>query len=179
MLKYLIAFSLYTFAMVGILLIAYLVWKKVSDFSSSKKDGGMKIEDALRLSNRKILYIVNVRNERFLIASDQDRTTFLAKLEGKSGINVEHINQAIENTEEKELSRNLNTVINSNDVQKQEDKTKMQIEEYIKELEALDIIEKSAEEDDYSNAVDISSRNTNNVLKNILKELRDSKKGRV
>ena len=64
MAQYIIAFSLYTLAMIGIFFIAFVVYKKTMT-GNSKLNNGMKIEDALRLSQRKTLFIINVQGERF------------------------------------------------------------------------------------------------------------------
>ena len=58
--------------------------QKTIESNGSKFGEGIKIENMLRLSQRKSLYIVNVQGERFLIASDPENTTFLAKLASKS-----------------------------------------------------------------------------------------------
>lgn len=78
--SYLTAFAVYTLAMIGVIFIAFLVWKKTVLTSSRGQRGMMKVEEMLSLNSRKALYIVRVQQERFLIASDVDRTTFLAKL---------------------------------------------------------------------------------------------------
>lgn len=79
---YLINFIVYTLAMIGIMLIAVVIYKKVFSFAKPNNlKNEMKIEETLNLSPRKTLYVVNVKNEKFLIASDTDRTSFLAKLE--------------------------------------------------------------------------------------------------
>lgn len=80
---YLINFIVYTMAMVGLLFLGVMVYKKTMTGGSSEQNTrGLKIDNALRLSPRKTLYVVNAGNERFLIAADLDRTTFLAKLNG-------------------------------------------------------------------------------------------------
>ena len=57
--------------------------------------------------------------------------------------------------------------------------SKKQVEKYIKELEALNIANSSTErsEEEYSNAVDLKSRNT--IMKNILKEFENSKRTNI
>ncbi len=75
MLQHIIAFSLYTLAMIGIFFIAFVVYKKTIESNGSKFGEGIKIENMLRLSQRKSLYIVNVQGERFLIASDPENKT--------------------------------------------------------------------------------------------------------
>ncbi len=59
MLQHIIAFSLYTLAMIGIFFIAFVVYKKTIESNGSKFGEGIKIENMLRLSQRKSLYIVN------------------------------------------------------------------------------------------------------------------------
>ena len=82
---YLINFIIYTLAMIGIMLVAVVIYKKIYSFAKpNNSKNGMTIEETLNLSPRKTLYVVNVKNEKFLIASDTDRTSFLAKLENDS-----------------------------------------------------------------------------------------------
>lgn len=80
---YLVNFSIYTFAMIGFLFLAVVIYKKSSSTFINKKTGGMVIEDSLSLSSRKRLHVVKVNGEKFLIAADTERTEFLAKLEAK------------------------------------------------------------------------------------------------
>ena len=91
---YFINFLVYTLAMVGIMLLSIIVYKKTA---LSKNFGGnknsMKIEESLNLSPKKTLYVINVRGERFLIASDMERTSFLAKLDNNSPLSVEKISE--------------------------------------------------------------------------------------
>lgn len=148
MLQHIIAFSLYTLAMIGIFFIAFVVYKKTMNQNDGKFNRGMKIEDMLRLSQRKTLYIINVQGERFLIASDLENTTFLAKLASK---------------DDRPITR-----IGSSDKKETTEPKSNEIENYIKNLEP---------EKDYSNAVDIKSKST--VMKNILRELENSKRTNI
>ena len=195
MLQYIMAFSLYTLAMIGIFFVAFVVYKKTMNFNNPKLENGIRVEDILRLSQRKSLYVINVQGERFLIASDFENTTFLAKLASKE-------------PQTKEMKAKENNILNGNmqkniissllkpkieDEIKQETKkdikrdvskdelSKKQIEKYIKELEALDNaigtmeeVHEEKNEEDYSNAIDINSRKT--IMKNILKELDNNSK---
>ncbi len=86
MLKYLITFSVYTLAMIGVLFIAFIVWKNSLNFGPRNKQSSIIIEESLSLNPRKTLYVIRIKNERFLIASDIDKTTFLAKLEDNEKI---------------------------------------------------------------------------------------------
>lgn len=86
MIKYLLAFSVYTLAMIGIIVIAFLVWKNAVLNNNPKKKGSLKVEEALSLNARKTLYVIKIKDERFLIAADVDKTTFLAKLNDNEDI---------------------------------------------------------------------------------------------
>ena len=213
MLNYIIAFSLYTLAMIGIFFIAFVVYKKTMNFNNPRHNEGMRIEDMLRLSQRKSLYIINVQNERFLIASDLENTTFLAKLAPRE--ELKHNQDVSQMRIQKEprpqsaapLMQTLTDVLNNQtaktttnmeknilssfyhpkkidnamieptpEIEKIQQVEPEKIQKYIKELEALNsslgsIESKNFErdEEEYSNAVDIKSRNT--IMKNILKEL--------
>lgn len=80
MTNYLINFSIYTLAMIGIIFAALFVFKTFSNKCFSKKSAMLSIEGSMSLSPRKTLYIVNAKNEKFLIAADIDRTSLIAKL---------------------------------------------------------------------------------------------------
>ena len=82
---YILNFMVYTLAMVGVIYLCLIVVKKSTNFESAptRKKSLIKLESKLNLSQRKSVYILNVENERFLIASDTERTSFLAKLEPK------------------------------------------------------------------------------------------------
>lgn len=80
---YLMNFSIYTTAMIGVLFLALFTFKKFSNACFSKKSTMLSIEDAMKLSTRKTLYVVKAKNERFLIASDIDKTSLIAKLDDK------------------------------------------------------------------------------------------------
>lgn len=81
MTNYLISFSIYTMAMIGLICLALYVFKAFSGNCFSKKSSMLNIEDAMKLSARKTLYIVKAQNEKYLIAADIDRTSLIAKLE--------------------------------------------------------------------------------------------------
>lgn len=77
---YLINFSVYTLAMVGVIFGAVFVFKTFSGRCLSKKSKLINIEDAMNLSPRKNLYVIKAGEERFLIAADTDRTALISKL---------------------------------------------------------------------------------------------------
>ena len=77
---YILAFMFYTTAMIGVMLVGFLIYKKFMMQNRLQAKNMIKILDALPLAPKKTLYVVKVKNERFLIASDIQQTTFLAKL---------------------------------------------------------------------------------------------------
>lgn len=83
MVHYLISFSIYTLAMVGLIFAALFVFKIFSNKIFSKKSAMLMVEDSMSLSPRKTLYVINAKNERFLIAADIDRTSLIAKLDSE------------------------------------------------------------------------------------------------
>ena len=79
---YLVNFMVYTLAMVGVIFLALFIYKKTSVMPGGKsRSKFLGVEDAMSLTPRKTLYIVRAGNEKFLIASDMDRTTLISKLE--------------------------------------------------------------------------------------------------
>ena len=79
---YVVNFTVYTMAMTGLICFAVFVYKKViSGGLGSKNAKFLSVEDSMSLSPRKTLHVIRAGNEKFLIASDVDRTTLLAKLE--------------------------------------------------------------------------------------------------
>lgn len=71
--------------MVGIIFAALFIFKNVAGGRGfSKKSTFLNIEESMSLSARKNVYVINAGGERFLIASDIDRTSLIAKLEGNS-----------------------------------------------------------------------------------------------
>lgn len=80
MITYLSAFIFYTLAMIGILLIGFVIYKKVIPNAKGENKGMIKILDSLPIGNKKVLLVVKIKNEKFLIASGLEHTTFLSKL---------------------------------------------------------------------------------------------------
>ena len=78
---YVASFSVYTMAMIGLICFAVFVYKKIMDGGIGKKHTNyIEIEDTLHLNPRKTLHVIKAGNEKFLIASDMDRTTLISKL---------------------------------------------------------------------------------------------------
>lgn len=78
---YLTNFIVYTLAMVGVIMLAVLVFKTTTNVSSKSGSKFLKVHDTLSLGPRKTLYIVSAGAEKFLIAGDVDKTTLISKLE--------------------------------------------------------------------------------------------------
>ncbi len=87
MTHYIISFIVYTSAMAGLIALALFVYKKVTNLSySNKKTKMLSVEEVLNVNPRKALMVVKAGNERFLIASDVDKTTLIAKLNDNQDI---------------------------------------------------------------------------------------------
>jgi flagellar biogenesis protein FliO len=80
MTNYLINFSIYTMAMIGVIFIALYTFKAVSGGGFSRKTSMLNVIDTMKLSARKTLYVIKAENEKFLIAADIDKTSLIAKL---------------------------------------------------------------------------------------------------
>ena len=78
---YLTNFIVYTLAMVGVIVIALLVFKNSTCFHTGTKSKYLKILDSMTIAPRKTLYIISAGQEKFLIAGDVDKTTLISKLE--------------------------------------------------------------------------------------------------
>lgn len=82
---YLGNFIVYTMAMVGVIVIALLVFKNATSGGNlGHKSKYLKLVDSMSLGQRKNLFIVSTGREQFLIASDVDKTTLISKLETTS-----------------------------------------------------------------------------------------------
>lgn len=86
---YLANFMVYTLAMVGVIVIALLVFKSATSQGAGAKSKYLKVIDSMSLAPRKTLYIVSTGREKFLIAGDVDKTTLISKLETSVSNDVE------------------------------------------------------------------------------------------
>ena len=77
---YLTNFIVYTMAMVGLMCIAIFVFKNATANGKGSGSKFMKVIDSMSIGPRKSLYIVSAGEEKFLIASDVDKTTLISKL---------------------------------------------------------------------------------------------------
>lgn len=89
MTTHIIAFIFYTLAMLGVIFVAFAVYKKVAFNQGAQSNSKLKINDMLHINQRKSLYVIQYENEKFLIAADIDRTTFLARLNQKNNSNFQ------------------------------------------------------------------------------------------
>lgn len=80
--NYIMNFIVYTMAMVGFICLALFVYKKSMSLPQNlmNKDY-LKVENLIKLSATKTVYIIKAGCERFLIAGDTTNTTLLAKLD--------------------------------------------------------------------------------------------------
>ena len=83
---YLTNFIVYTLAMVGVIVVALLIFKNATNVSPKGGAKFLRVVDTLSLGPRKTLYIVSAGEEKFLIAGDVDKTTLISKLEGKKQV---------------------------------------------------------------------------------------------
>ena len=80
--EYIMHFIIYTFAMIGFIVLILFVYKKaVYTPQNSEKKNVLSVETFLKLAPTKTVYILKAGKERFLIAGDSANTTMLAKLE--------------------------------------------------------------------------------------------------
>ena len=77
---YLTNFIVYTLAMVGVIMLAIMVFKASTSNGVKASSKYLKVHDTLSLGPRKTLYIVSAGEEKFLIAGDVDKTSLISKL---------------------------------------------------------------------------------------------------
>ena len=83
---YLMSFLVYTTAMIGVIFLAVFVYKRFS-YNSVSQSKFLNVEDCISLAPRKNLYVVRAGNERFLVASDAERTSLISKLDINQKVN--------------------------------------------------------------------------------------------
>lgn len=78
---YAVNFTVYVLAMTGLICFAVFICKKImAGGFANKCTRYIEIEDTLSINPRKSLHVVRAGNEKFLIASDFDRTSLISKL---------------------------------------------------------------------------------------------------
>ena len=88
---YITNFIVYTLAMVGVIVVALLVFKNATSVGGGKASKFLKIIDSISLGQRKNLYIVSTGKEQFLIAGDVNSTCLISKLEGLNELKNESL----------------------------------------------------------------------------------------
>ena len=79
---YLGNFIVYALAMVGIIVVALLVFKHTTSGGNfGRKSKYLRVIDTLSLGQRKNLYIVSTGKEQFLISGNIDNATLISKIE--------------------------------------------------------------------------------------------------
>lgn len=86
---YITNFIVYTLAMVGVIVVALLVFKNATSIGGCKGSKYLKIIDSISLGQRKNLFIVSTGKEQFLIAGDVNNTCLISKIENLNPINNE------------------------------------------------------------------------------------------
>lgn len=104
---YLSNFIVYTLAMVGLVVLALMVFKMSTNSGGKSHSKYLKVHDTLSLGPRKTLYIVSAGEEKFLIAGDVDKTSLISKL-GEKKVSENKDIETVSKTESfKETMENL------------------------------------------------------------------------
>jgi len=120
--SYLVGFSVYTLAMIGIIFIGFVVVKKCSMARNGAKSHNnfLEIETSLSIEPRKTIHVIRAGGERVLLATDADRTTFLTKLNGAEPQNVVNMEDwRTQDLEEKKYDFDYSPAVCSGDEQPQ------------------------------------------------------------
>lgn len=88
---YITNFIVYTLAMVGVIVVALMVFKNATTVGNGRTSKFLKVIDTISLGQRKNLYIVSTGKEQFLIAGDVNNTCLISKLEGLNEIKHEKL----------------------------------------------------------------------------------------
>ncbi len=81
---YIANFTVYTMAMLGLIAFALVLYKKFLNGTTKNNSQFLGIEECINLAPRKNLYVIRAGQERFLIASDADKTNLISKLDENS-----------------------------------------------------------------------------------------------
>ena len=107
---YLTNFIVYTLAMVGVMVLALMVFKNATSGGHKKNTKFLKVLDSMSLGPRKTLYIVSAGNEKFLIAGDVDKTTLISKLHPNATENEENIALTMPELKPKSFKETMNSI---------------------------------------------------------------------
>lgn len=97
--NYLVGFSVYTLAMIGIIFVGFLVVKKCSMARRGAKSHNnfLEVETSLSLEPRKTIHVIRAGSEKILLATDAENTTFLTKLGASGEFSVETLPKQVVN----------------------------------------------------------------------------------
>jgi len=144
--SYVINFAVYTLAMTGLIFFALFVYKKVmSGGFCTKSSKDLSIEETLNINPRKTLMIVRAGEERFLIASDVDKTSLISKLEKTNKENIVEINTLQRNIEQKPEPNTTETKTSRNmgkEIELQVVKTKRKFDSHTSQNSIKDLAKK-------------------------------------
>ena len=80
--SYIAHFSIYLFAMMGVICFALLIVKKsITTSYKNRKSTFLQVEDTITIAPKKSLFVIRAGGKKLLIASDEGRTTFLTELD--------------------------------------------------------------------------------------------------
>lgn len=131
--SYIMNFTVYTMAMSGLIFFAVYIYKKVmtGGFRTDNSKKFLSIEETMSINPRKSLLIVRAGNEKFLVASDMERTSLISKLD--SGTNSQNgSNEQFENFIKEEFQNNRkkevpqNRIVDMNIIQPEKEPVKLE-----------------------------------------------------
>ncbi len=103
---YITNFIVYTLAMLGVIVVALIIFKNATSAGCGKSSKYLKIIDSISLGQRKNLFIVSTGKEQFLIAGDVNNTCLISK--------IENVNENITNLQPKsEIFDGIKPITNS------------------------------------------------------------------
>ncbi len=102
MTDYIINFSVYTLAIIGMIFTAFILVQKTmyGGTLNRKKNNFLSMESVLSLEPRKNLYVINAGNEKFLLSTDMNGCKLLTKLEHNDNKDNSELNNKLESKEE-------------------------------------------------------------------------------
>lgn len=117
---YMIHFLVYSMAMVGFFGVCLYIYKNlcIKGLTGNKNDF-LTVENGIRINPRKQILVVKAGKERFLIASDYDRTTMLAKLNSENEKQNENEN-LLNNQVNTETNTETNRVLDFKSLQEED-----------------------------------------------------------
>lgn len=109
--SYITNFTVYTMAMLGLIFFALFVYKKFMNGSlGGNSSKFLSIEESMSINPRKSILVVRAGSEKFLVASDVDRTTLLSRLNNPNANFQPEKFERFENIMPEELQK-INNVI--------------------------------------------------------------------